>query len=40
MAASYCNNSAAKGYMMKRFPKNPKRQAVWVKCGMDMGKKC
>jgi len=29
--AAYCNNSAAKGYMMKRFPRNPERQTVWVK---------
>jgi len=31
-AASYCNNSAAKGHTMKRFPKNPERQAVGKKC--------
>jgi len=30
-AAPYCNNSATKGYTMKRFPRNPERQAIWVK---------
>jgi len=24
-AAPYCNNSAIKGYTMKRFPRNPER---------------
>jgi len=27
-AVLYCNNSAAKGYTMKRFPRNPERQIV------------
>jgi len=33
-AVPYCNNSAAKGCLyekMKRFPRNPQRQTVWVK---------
>jgi len=30
-ALPYCNNSAAKGYTIKRFPRNPERQIVWVK---------
>jgi len=30
-AVPYCNNSAAKGYTMKRFPRNLERQTVWVK---------
>jgi len=30
-AAPYCNNSTVKGYTMKRFLRNPERQAVWVK---------
>jgi len=29
--APYCNNSAAKKYMMKRFSRNPERQAIWIK---------
>jgi len=33
-AAPYCNNSATKGYMMKRFPRNPE-QAVWVKINRE-----
>jgi len=28
-AALYYNNSAAKGYTIKRFPRNPEQQAVW-----------
>jgi len=30
-AVPYCNNSAAKGYTMTRFLRNPERQIVWVK---------
>jgi len=30
-AAPYCNNSAAKRYTMKKFPRNPEQQAVWIK---------
>jgi len=30
-AVPYCNNSAAKGYTMKRFPRNPERQTVGKK---------
>jgi len=30
-AALYCNNSAAKGYSMKRFPRNLERRAIWIK---------
>jgi len=30
-AAAYCNNLAAKRYMMKRFPRNPENDNLWVK---------
>ncbi|EZA48536.1 THAP domain-containing protein [Ooceraea biroi] len=29
-SAPFCNNSTAKGYIVKIFPKNPERRAQWV----------
>lgn len=29
-AVPFCNNSAAKGYIMKIIPKNPVRRAIWI----------
>jgi len=30
-AAPFCNNSRAKGYVMKIFPKNKERRTLWAK---------
>ncbi|KYN28501.1 hypothetical protein ALC57_02081 [Trachymyrmex cornetzi] len=29
-AAPFCNNSAAKGYIMKIFPRDVERRALWA----------
>ncbi|XP_024891736.1 THAP domain-containing protein 10-like, partial [Temnothorax curvispinosus] len=28
-AAPFCNNSSRKGYIMKVFPRDPQRRALW-----------
>lgn len=30
-AIPFCNNSSAKGYIMKIFPQDPVRRALWLK---------
>lgn len=29
--APFCNNSSSKGYIMKTFPRNPVRRALWAR---------
>lgn len=30
-AAPFCNNSSSKGYIMKIFPRDPVRRALWTR---------
>ena len=30
-AAEFCNNSSAKGYRMKIFPRNAEQRAKWIR---------
>ena len=36
-AVPFCNNSGDKGYVMKIFPKNTKRRALWA---TNVGERC
>jgi len=36
-AAPFCNNSVAKGYILKVFPRNCERYALWAK---NVGERC